>query len=102
MSDSNGSKNIVRNVLVNVIVAAVTGAIVFAFTMTSVVGQVNSNRKDVLFLTDAVKDIKAQELADRNDFTSRMTSIAALVQEQTRQSGELIVLLKIQQQQKIP
>jgi hypothetical protein len=88
-----------KNIFLIVVTALVTSAITFGVTSESIVTQTHLNTRDIEYLQKRADDGVASDNSMRMDFTARMTSIAALVSEQSRQATELITLIKLQQQQ---
>lgn len=86
-----------KNILINIVVAAISGAVVFAFTMTSVVGEVHSDTKDIEYLHQENAEIKIQQVRDEDIFNQRILAIANNMSEQGKIATDLITLLKIQQ-----
>jgi tetrahydrodipicolinate N-succinyltransferase len=87
-----------KNILTAVISSVVTGAIVFGYSSLQFRDEVHGNTKDLNYVRKDISDIKAQAVSDKIEFSARQNSIAALVQENLKQSTELIQLLRLQQQ----
>ena len=87
-----------KNIQIILITALVTSSLTFGFTSFLLTDQVHANVRETQYLRQDNESIKESIVNANRDFSQRQDSIAKLVQENLKQSTELIQLLKLQQQ----
>ena len=94
--------NIWRTIFSSIVCSVVTGAMVFGVTVLDVVGPMRQtltqNSDEIVHLQTNDSEQRAMIAADRQEFGSRLSSIANLLSEEAKSTGELITLLKLQNQ----
>lgn len=87
-----------NQILINLVVASVTGSVVFAFCMTYVVGDTNSNTKDISYLKEEVNvEIQERKFSD-SQLESHLQQNSDLMKASIEQSAQLIALIKAENQ----
>lgn len=91
-----------KTVFISIICSVVTGSVVFGFTMADIVGPTREQLKvtatQINYLQTADTEQRSMIAADRLEFGARLSSLANLIAEQSKMNGELITLLKLQNQ----
>ena len=94
--------NMWRTIFTAIICSVVTGSVVYGYTIGQVTGPIKEQLKvtsiQIEYLKTADEEQKRMIAADRAEFGSRLSSLANLISEQIRGTGELITLLKLQNQ----
>lgn len=94
--------NMWKTIFTTVVSSVVTGAVVFGFTVAGVVGpikeQIRVEAVQITYLQQSDTEQRAMIAADKAEFVSRISTLTGLVSEQTKENGELITLLRLQNQ----